>query len=422
MSKDGDFIAMLAQLPGASPRLQQQIKEAIALNDTVSGLINSSIADLRKLVDDAQKKIGLSDLNVVERDAAVKVLADMVKTTDNNYVDYQHKVDPAVFPPLDESNPLSMKARQTLMEQGAEKYRKDKQFHTTAELKNIGDRMVDMSSDEQLEFISGYTDNMSRENAVIALTELADTNPVLAFVGAGIASDPGYALTAMTILRGQQLLKNEGSRIKTVTARSETDVKSAIWSSIGGALSNQNLHPSHRAAVHSAALAIIASGAAGVETDARSAVNMALGGDNYGFGGLQTYNGKTFAAPVGVSADMIEDALDDIPGSITELSVDGSPPRVLHTNEVITGEMINNTGQLEKIGPDMYVVRRLSDGAVLQGAPGTPYTLHITRERLTALGVAPTSEPLVSSMSFSERHAWRLSQGEREDAPPPGGD
>jgi len=33
-------------------------------------------------------------------------------------------------------------------------------------------------------------------------------------------------------------------------------------------------------------------------------------------------------------------------------------------------------------------VRMKSDGKILQGAPGSPYTLHITRERLLGLAVA----------------------------------
>ena len=399
MSEDAGFIAMMAQLPGASPRLQQQIKEAVALNDTVSGLIDSPIADLRKLVEDAYANRNLSDLKIVELAAAQKVLADMVRITDKNYVDYQQKVDPADFPPLDESNPQSMKTRQTLMEQGSQKYKKDKQFHTTAEIKNIGDRMVDMSSDEQLQFINGYTANMSKENAAIALTELAAVNPQLAFVGSGIAHDPAYLVTGTTILRGQQMLTNEGAkRIEAVTlgvTKGATEL--TIQTSLIGALENENLHPQHRAAVMSSALAIVASG---VEVDAAKALNMALGGDNDGFGGVQIINGANFAAPVGVSADMITDAFDtdDHPTALAELSVDGSTPRTIN-GVVITGDAIADAGMMEQVGPDMYVVRMKSDGKLLQGKPGTPYTMHLTRERLTTLGVPVSDGQDVSPLS-----------------------
>ena len=47
--------------------------------------------------------------------------------------------------------------------------------------------------------------------------------------------------------------------------------------------------------------------------------------------------------------------------------------------------MIAELGKLERIGPDMYVVRMESDDKLLQGAPGTLYTLHITAARLKKL-------------------------------------
>ena len=386
LSNDPTVISIIANLDKASPRLQQQIKEAFALNDTVQGLVDMSRADLTTLVTDLQADRQLSDLKIVERDAAIKVKADMDKTVDKNYVDWQQKIDPAVFPPLDETNGLAMQWRQTLMEQGARKYGKKKQFHTTAELKGIAERLPEMSSDQQLAFINGYTANMSSENAAIALTELADVNPQLAFVGTGIAHDPSYALTGQTILRGQQILTNEGAkRIEAVLpGTTKSQVESIIGAAMIGALRNENLHPKHNAAVQSSALAIIASG---VETDPEAAVNMALGGAD-GYGGIQVMNGKKFAAPVGVNNDMIDDAFDDTPGSITALSVDGSSPRTLN-NVAVTGEKISDGGTMEKVGPDRYVVRMKADGKLLQGAPGTPYTLHITKERLLALGVKP---------------------------------
>lgn len=135
----------------------------------------------------------------------------------------------------------------------------------------------------------------------------------------------------------------------------------------------------------SSALAIVASG---VETDATKALNMALGGDNRGLGGVQNFNGANFAAPVGVSATMIEAAFDDNPATLSALSVDGSSPRTPN-GVAVTGETITDAGTMEQVGPDMYVVRMKSDGKLLQGAPGTPYTVHLTRDRLVALGVSP---------------------------------
>jgi hypothetical protein len=384
LSSDPNLIAMVALLPQASPRLQQQIGEALVENKMVDGLMDMSTADLVALFNDANANSALSDYKIVELLTLKRVLAAMVTTTEKNYLDWIQKTDPAVFPPLDESSPASMRTRETLMLSGATKYGKEPQFHTTSEIKNIGDRIPEMSSDEQLAFINGYTANMGTENAMIALTELAEVNPQLAFVGSGIASNPSYLVTGTRILRGQQMLNNEGgSRIEDATSVTKADMETAIGSALMGALENENLHPQHRAAVKSAALALIAFG---TESDPVRALNTVLGGTNDGYGGVQEFNHKTYVAPVGVKVEMMGHAFADHPTSITELSVDGFAPRT-SSGEPITGETIDDAGVFEQVGPDMYVVRMTSDGLLLQGAPGTPYTVHITRERLLALGV-----------------------------------
>ena len=84
---------------------------------------------------------------------------------------------------------------------------------------------------------------------------------------------------------------------------------------------------------------------------------------------------------------MIGDALKDYPDSITRLSVGGSPPRTISGN-MVSAETIADSGTLERVGPDMFVVRMRSDNRLLQGAPGTAYTLHITEARLKELEVA----------------------------------
>jgi hypothetical protein len=384
MSRDPAFVALVAELPGASPRLQQQVREAIAANATVAGLMDMSIADLVDLFNDLDATRSLSDIRIVERDLAKGVLADMVRVTDKNYLDWIQRVDPAVFPPLDENNPVSMRTRENLMSHGATKYGKEPQFHTTSELKAIGDRLPEMSSDEQLGFINGYTANMSRETALIALTELAAVNPMFAFVGAGIAHDPVYAIVGTRILLGKQRMDNEGpGRILTATGTPKSDQELIISAALASALQNESLPPTYKAAAQSAAMALLAEGTV---KDAIVALNKVLGGTDDGLGGVQVWNNKSFVAPVGVTGDMMGDVFEDNPDSLTELSVDGFRPSTA-TGRVLNGEELHDAGTFEYIGPDLYVVRMESDKLLLQGAPGEPYTLHITSERLRALEI-----------------------------------
>ena len=98
------------------------------------------------------------------------------------------------------------------------------------------------------------------------------------------------------------------------------------------------------------------------------------------------WNNKSFVAPVGVTGDMMGDVFEDNPDSLTELSVDGFRPSTA-TGRVLNGEELHDAGTFEYIGPDLYVVRMESDKLLLQGAPGEPYTLHITSERLRALEI-----------------------------------
>ena len=385
LSKDPDVLVILANLGNASPRVQQSVKEAFTQNETLQGLTDLSRSDLQEVVEDAEKDAASSDLSTVEWDTARKVLENMREVTDKNYVDWMQKIDPESFTPLDQGSPSSMNAREALMVQGSDKYGKPRQFHTTAELKDIGVKLPDMSSDEQLSFIKGYTENMTTENAVAALHELAKVNPLMAFVGAGVASDQTYLTTATNILLGQQKLLNEGNNlIEITTGMPKKEMQFSIGSAVFGALNNEALHRSTKAAVQSAALAVIAAGAT---TNADDAVDMVLGG-RAGFGGIQTLNDRKFAAPVGVSGSMVEEVFDDNPKSITELSVDNSAPRTA-TGALVTSEMIAEGGRLERVGPDMYVVRMASDDKLLQGSIGTAYTLHITQDRLKKLGVEP---------------------------------
>ena len=383
LRQDADALTVLASLSHASPRLQEHIRQAFAMNETVQGLADLSTAELMEVVRDAEENAALSDLNTVTRDAAKKVLDDMVKTTNKNYVDYQQRTLDREFPPLVQRDGESMRARQELMWNGAAKYGKSPQFHTTAEIADIGARLPDMPSDEQLEFIRGYTANMTRESAVIALSELGEDSPQVAFVGAGIASDPSYMVTGAMILRGQQKLTNEGDGlIKSNSAYARSDVESLMRLVLKDALNNENLSPHHKAAVQSAALSLIASGATRSPKDA---INMVLGGSE-GLGGIQIFNGRSFAAPVGVRSGMIDEALDNYPDSLTRLSVDGSSP-VTANGAAVSAKAIMNDGTLERVGPDMFHVRMESDKGYLQGAPGTLYTLHITEDKLKELGV-----------------------------------
>jgi hypothetical protein len=276
-----------------------------------------------------------------------------------------------------------MRSREALMVSGSEKYGMPRQFHTSTEIAAIAATVPDMTSDSQLEFIMSYTKNMTPENAVIALTELGEASPQLAFVGAGIAYNPAYGMTATNILRGQQKLSNEGdSLIDALTAIPIGQMRFNIISAVQDIMNNENLPPQHKAAVQSSAMALIASGDT---KDADEAVNMVLGGsrDN-DFGGVQEFNGRSFAAPVGVNGGMIKDAFEDHTESITRLSVGGSPPRTT-SGKMVSAETIADSGTLERVGPDMFVVRMRSDDRLLQGAPGTAYTLHITEDRLKEL-------------------------------------
>jgi len=59
----------------------------------------------------------------------------------------------------------------------------------------------------------------------------------------------------------------------------------------------------------------------------------------------------------------------------------------------VSAETILSAGTLERVGPDMFHVRMKSDDRLLQGAPGTWFTLHITLERLEDLRmVVPDAE------------------------------
>jgi hypothetical protein len=384
MSRDPAFVALVAELPGASPRLQQQVREAIAANATVAGLMDMPIADLVDLFNDLDANRSLSDIKIVELKLAEGVLADMVRVTDINYLDWIQRADPAVFPPLDENSPASMRTRENLMLHGATKYGKEPQFHTTSELKAIGDRLPEMKSEEQMAFIHGYTANMSRETALIALTELAAVNPMFAFVGAGIAHDPVYAIVGTRILLGKQRMDNEGpGRILTATGTPKSDQELIISAALASALQNESLPPTYKAAAQSAAMALLAEGTV---KDAIVALNKVLGGTDDGLGGVQVWNNKSFVAPVGVTGDMMGDVFEDNPDSLTELSVDGFRPSTA-TGRVLNGEELHDAGTFEYIGPDLYVVRMESDKLLLQGAPGEPYTLHITSERLRALEI-----------------------------------
>jgi hypothetical protein len=156
---------------------------------------------------------------------------------------------------------------------------------------------------------------------------------------------------------------------------------------LDGVLNNDNIPPHHKTAVQSAALAFM------VETrvDSLAAINAVLGGVE-GAGGIQSFNGTDFVAPVGVYGETIEDRFEDNPDSLTKLSVDGSYPRTADGVRV-SAETILDAGALERVGPDMFQVRMLSDGLLLLGVPGMPYTLHITLERLEDLRmVVPDAE------------------------------
>ena len=385
LDTDADVVTIVANLPDASPKLKQRVKEAFAQNEAVQGLVDMSLPDLSKFVSEAKSVKADSDLNLVMYDTASKVHADMVKTVDKNYPDWQQKSDPSNFMLLDENNPITFVSRENLMEKGAGKYNKSKQFHTTTELAAIGEKLQNMSSDQQLGFIASYTTNLSAENAVIAMNELRDVNPELSFVAAGIASNPSFLTVGTTILRGRQRLKEEGDVVFEVTSGvKKADAEFSIAEASLGVFSNEALHPTTAASLRSAALAIMASGAT---KNASSAMNMALGGDG-NYGGVQKFNGKSFAAPVGVDADMISNVFVNHPASIHQLSVDRSSPRT-HTGAFVTGNEIDSNGTLESVGSDMYVVRMKSEGKLLQGAPDTPYTVHINKERLLELGVEP---------------------------------
>jgi len=385
MSGDPDYIAMVRLLPDASPHIRQAVTEALALNAMVDDLMDKSPAELTTLYNDAEARRHLSDIEIVRRDAAGKVLTAMNKAVTKNYMDWVQHIDPAVFPPLDENDPASMKARETLMADGAAKYHKEPRFHTTSELSAIGERIPEMTSDEQLAFINGYTANMSRHTALTALTELAAVNPLLAYVGAGIAHDPNYALVGTQVLYGQRLLDAEGpKRVLTASGDTRSVQEAEIATALAGAGLNENLPSTYRVAVQSAALALLAGGTV---TDPIVALNKVLGGTDDGdYGGIQTHNDKSFVAPVGVSGKMMSDVFEVNAKSLIDLSVDGSLPR-LPSGVLLSGETIHDDGTFEYVGPDLYVVRMESDGKLVQGAPGTPYTLHINSDRLQELGV-----------------------------------
>ena len=382
LSEDPDLLIILAHMDGASPSILQKVKEALSQNESVQGLVSMSIEDLTQHVDKALESSQSSDPAFQAWEVARGVLADMRRTIEKNYPDMQIRANPN-FPPLENSNPDSMRSREALMVSGSGKYDMPRQFHTSTEIAAIAATVPDMTSDSQLEFIMSYTKNMTPENAVIALTELGEASPQLAFVGAGIASNPAYGMTATSILRGQQKLSNQGnSLISALTTISIGQMRVNIISAVQDIMNNENLPPQHKAAVQSSAMALIASGDT---KDAQEAVNMVLGGsrDN-DFGGVQEFNGRSFAAPVGVNGGMIEAAFKDHTESITRLSVGGSRPRTV-SGEMVSAETIADSGTLERVGPDMFFVRMRSDNRLLQGAPGKAYTLHITEDRLKDL-------------------------------------
>jgi hypothetical protein len=245
-----------------------------------------------------------------------------------------------------------------------------------------------MTSDQQLLFVMSYTNNLTVENAVIALTELSEISPLLAFVGAGIATNGAYRTTAINVLKGQQELANQGDKLVEISGLGKASaLRVDIGKGLDGVLNNDNIPPHHKMAVQSAALAFM------VETrvDSLAAINAVLGGVG-GAGGIQSFNGTDFVAPVGVYGETIEDRFEDNPDSLTKLSVDGSYPRTADGVRV-SAETILDDGALERVGPDMFQVRMLSDGLLLLGVPGMPYTLHITLERLEDLRmVVPDAE------------------------------
>jgi hypothetical protein len=385
ISQDKNVLMVLANLKDVSPKVQQRIREAFAQNEAAQGLMDSSLAELGEQVEAAALVRRESDMNMVAWETSVKVLATMSKMTKKNYQDYQQLAAPEQHIPLNGDDPEAMKAREASMLAGATKYGKADQFHTTGEIAAIGERLPDMTSSDQLKFIAGYTQHLTPENAVTALAELGEANPLVAYVGAGIASDLSFRDTGALILRGSQILAHEkGIGIPAELTTTVGDMKIAIATSVVGALNNELLPPHHRAAVQSAALALIATRAA---TDAKTAVNMALGGDGV-LGGIQPFNGENFAAPVGVSGGMIEDAFEDNPKTLTALSVGGHPP-VTVNNVPVSAAAIVEGGTLERIGPDMFAVRMQSDKKLLRGAPDKLYALHITQERMAILGILP---------------------------------
>lgn len=223
---------------------------------------------------------------------------------------------------------------------------------------------IDDADPEKSIQVFSQLQSMGTEPAKAALRQIGIKDNV--FAHAGDLYLEGSPTVATDIIRGRKMIQ-ENPAIKDQLG-SDSDINSAFSKEVGGSL--YDIDPARRQAIQEAALSYYAqnatrkSGSLKFDKDGFSSAIQAVLGGKKGFDAVADVNGEKTLLPKGVTADMVEGALQKMTlDDYTRMSATGEPPRYAD-GTVVDPRDIRDEVMLRYIGNNKYRMM-LDDGTVL---------------------------------------------------------